>query len=116
MFGLSLGLAGDGNTLAVGAYGESSSAQGIGGDQSDNSALRSGAVYTFTRSGSTWSQQANIKATNADTEDWFGHTIALSGDGNTLAVGALAEDSNATGVNSDQTDNSATNSGAVYLY
>jgi hypothetical protein len=42
--------------------------------------------------------------------------VALSADGNTLAVGALYEDSNATGIGGDQTNNSASNAGAVYLY
>jgi hypothetical protein len=42
--------------------------------------------------------------------------VALSGDGNTLAVGANGEDSNATGIGGDQVDNSAPFAGAVYLY
>ena len=60
--------------------------QGINGNQSDNSAFRSGAVYIFTRSGTEWSQQAYIKASNAQTGDYFGESISLSHDGNTLAV------------------------------
>ena len=40
--------------------------------------------------------------------------VALSG--NTLAVGAYREASNATGVNGNQADNSAPNSGAVYVF
>ena len=60
-------------------------------------------------------EQAYIKASNTESYDHFGYSIALSSDGNTLAVGALVEDSNATGVNGDQTNNSATNSGAVYI-
>jgi hypothetical protein len=47
-----------------GRLGEDSSATGIGGDKTDNSASTSGAVYVFTRSGSTWSQQAYVKASN----------------------------------------------------
>jgi hypothetical protein len=43
-------------------------------------------------------------------------TLKLGGDGNTLAVGANLEASNATGIDGDQTDNSMTNAGAVYLY
>jgi hypothetical protein len=41
--------------------------------------------------------------------------VALSADGNTLAVGATGENSNATGIGGDQTNNSAS-AGAVYLY
>jgi hypothetical protein len=48
--------------------------------------------------------------------DWFGDSVSLSGDGNTMAVGAPGEDSAATGIDGDQTDGSEGNSGAVYLY
>jgi len=60
-----------------------------------------------------WSQQAYIKASNTDADDGFGAHVAL--DGNTLLVGAHAEDSNATGVNGDQTNSDAQDSGAVYV-
>jgi len=43
------GLTLSGNSLAVGAYPESSNAASIGGDQGDNSASRAGAVYVFDR-------------------------------------------------------------------
>jgi hypothetical protein len=115
-FGSSVALSGDGSTLAVGAYGEASKATGIGGDQADNSATASGAVYLFTRSGGAWSQEAYIKASNTDAVDYFGVRVALSGDGSTLAVGAYLEDSKATGIAGDQADNSANGSGAVYLF
>jgi len=115
-FGRAVALSGDGGALAVGAPYEDSNATGIGGVQSDNSALRSGAVYLFTRSGSDWSQQAYVKASNTEAEDWFGYALALSGDSNTLAVGAYGEDSNATGIGGNKSDNSASGSGAVYLY
>jgi trimeric autotransporter adhesin len=36
-----------GDTLAVGAYLENSAAQGVGGNQGDNTATNSGAVYVF---------------------------------------------------------------------
>src|SRR5258708_11942984 len=54
----------DGNTLAVSAYYEASAAKGIDGDQNDKSIPQAGAVYVFTRSGATWSQQSYIKASN----------------------------------------------------
>ncbi|HFE31694.1 MAG TPA: integrin [Gammaproteobacteria bacterium] len=115
-FGSSVALSDDGDTLAVGAPGEESTATGIGGDQTDNSADFSGAVYLFTRSGTTWSQQAYIKASNTDANDKFGASLVLSGDGNTLAVGAVGERSAATGIGGDQTDNSGANGGAVYVF
>lgn len=115
-FGLSVALAQDGNTLAVGAIAEASNASGINGDESDNSSNESGAVYVFTRGISSWSQQAYIKASNSGAGDIFGRNVSLAGDGNTLAVGALAEASNATGIDGDQLDNSALFSGAVYVF
>ena len=115
-FGASIALSADGRTLAVSASREGSNATGINGDQTNNSATNSGAVYVFTCTGTTWSQQAYIKASNTAANDSFGNHIALSDDGNTLAVGASNEDSSATGINGDQTDNGATNSGAVYIF
>ncbi|MEB2349380.1 MAG: integrin, partial [Comamonadaceae bacterium] len=115
-FGVSLALSADGSTLAVGAYIEDSNATGIDGDQANNSAAYSGAVYIFTRSGSTWSQQAYVKASNTGAFDEFGVSLALSADGSTLAVGAYGEHSNATGIDGDQANYSAANSGAVYVF
>ena len=110
-FGWSVSLSGD--TLAVGAYTEGSGATGVNGDQTDNNASASGAVYVFTRSNGVWSQQAYLKPSNTDAFDYFGRSVSLSSD--TLAVGAYREDSGATGVNGDQTDNNASNSGAVFV-
>ncbi len=55
---MAVSLSDNGNTLAVGAFGEDSAATGVNGNQNDNTAEEAGAVYVFTRSGSTWSQQA----------------------------------------------------------
>lgn len=114
-FGGSVALSSDGNTLAVGAVGEDSSATGIGGSQIADTASDAGAVYLFTRSGTVWSQQTYLKASNTEGGDAFGGSVALGSDGNTLAVGAVGEDSHATGSNGDETSNLAAGSGAVYL-
>lgn len=74
-----------------------------------------GAVCVFTRSGGVWSQQAYVKASNTG-QDLFGESVALSGDGSTLAVGARNESSNATGIDGNQADNSANGAGAVYVF
>ena len=111
-FGFSVALSGD--MLAVGARLEDSGATGINGNESSNGLLNSGAGYVFTRSGMIWSQQAYIKASNTGQGDGFGVSIALDGD--LLAVGAPAEASEATGVGGNQTDNTAPNSGAAYLF
>ena len=115
-FGSDVSLSNDGNSLAVGAAQEGSNAAGTGGDQSNNSASEAGAVYVFTRSGTTWTQQAYVKASNTDASDRFGSDVSLSNDGNSLAVGAAQEGSNAAGIGGDQSNNSASKTGAVYLY
>jgi hypothetical protein len=115
-FGRAIALSSDGSTLAVGAIGESSAATGIGGNQDDRSAAGAGAVYVFTWSGATWTQQAYVKASNTGVSDGFGQSVALSADGSTLAVGAPLEDSAAIGIGGNQDDDSAVLSGAVYVF
>ena len=115
-FGMAVSLSADGNTLAVGTTREDSAATGINGNQNDDSVEQAGAAYVFTRSAGLWQQQAYIKASNNEFEDGFGRAVSLSADGNTLAVGAIDEDSSATGINGDQNNNSTPSSGAVYLY
>ena len=88
----------------------------IGGNQADNSATDSGAVYVFTRSGTTWAPQAYVKASNTSAKDAFGNAIALSADGGTLAVGATGEASAATGIGGNQGDNNAASAGAAYVF
>jgi len=108
-FGISVAVSGD--TVVVGAIGESSNATGVNGDQTDNSAPGAGAAYVFVRSGTVWTQQAYLKASNTDQHDFFGYSAAVSGA--TAVVGAIRESSNATGVNGSQTDNSALAAGAA---
>jgi FG-GAP repeat protein len=124
-FGHVVTLSADGNTMAVSAYFEASAAKGINGNQNDDTIPQAGAVYVFTRRGTTWAQQAYIKASNtgeAGTDgnfgdgDQFGFSVSLSDDGNTLAVGANAEDSSAKGINGDQNDNSMQSAGAAYIF
>ncbi len=111
-FGHSVALSGD--ALAIAAPYERSVAMGINGDQIDNSASNAGAVYAFSRSEESWTQQAYLKASNVDANDYFGWAVALSG--NALVIGADYESSSATGINGDQADDSATFSGAIYIF
>jgi len=116
LFGYSVALSGDGSTLAVGAYLEDSAATGIGGNQTSNAAADAGAVYVFTRSSGAWSQQAYVKASNTGSSDVFGCSVALSGDGSTLAVGAYSEGSSATHLGGNQADDSTLDAGATYVF
>ena len=115
-FGYRVALTGDGSTLVVGAYREDSAATGSGGDQANNTAMDAGAVYVFARAGTSWSQQTYLKASNTRPGDLFGASIAISADSSVLAVGAFGEDSGAVGIDGNQTDNSASNAGAVYIF
>lgn len=111
-FGCSVAI--DGNTLVVGAMNEDSNATGVNGTQANNSASNSGAVYVFTRSGSTWTQHSYLKASNTGAGDLFGSSVSIQQ--NTILVGAPNEDSNATGVNGNGANNSSADSGAGYVY
>ena len=111
-FGGTVAVSGD--TVVVGARGEASSATGVDGSQSNNSASSAGAAYVFTRTGSLWTQEAYLKASNTDQGDSFGRSIAVAG--NTIVVGASREGSNATGIDGDQTSNGADESGAAYVF
>src|SRR6266571_2654964 len=111
-FGVSVAVSG--NTMVIGAYGEDSNATGVNGNQNDNSASGSGAAYVFVRSNGVWSQQSYLKASNTEGGDQFGFAVAISGD--TVVIGAPNEASNATGVNGNQSDNSAPGAGAVYVF
>jgi hypothetical protein len=111
-FGSSVTISGD--TVVAGAWGEASSATGVNGVQTNSSALYPGAAYVFVRSSGAWTQQAYLKASNTDGGDYFGVSVSVSDD--TVVVGAPYENSNATGVNGDQSDNSASGAGAVYVF
>jgi hypothetical protein len=66
--------------------------------------LQAGAAYIFVRSGSTWTQQAKIQASDKEASDYFGQSVSISSDGNTAIVGANYEDTGAT------------NAGAAYIF
>ncbi len=57
-----------------------------------------------------------VKASNTDEEDWFATSVALSADGNTLAVGAHGEASSGLGIDTGEADDSADKAGAVYVF
>lgn len=115
-FGEAVNLSDDGSFIAVGAWGEKSYSQGLFGDSTDESSIRAGAVYTYIFNGVDWSSEAYIKASNTDSGDHFGGSVALSGDGASLAVGANTEDGADSGLFANPESNEAENAGAVYIY
>ena len=73
----------DGDTMVAGSTGEDTDGNGAG------------ATYVFTRSGTSWSQQAKLVASDAENGDMFGSSIDMTGD--TIIVGAPEEDTGASG-------------------
>lgn len=51
-----------------------------------------GSAYVFTRSGSVWTEQQKLTASDGLTNDWFGWSTAISGDGSTIIIGAYQDD------------------------
>jgi hypothetical protein len=123
-FGGSVALSDDGNTLVVGAVDESNCAGIINGpDGYDangrNGCSDAGAVYVFARVGDTWAPEAYLKAPNAQANEEFGKYVAISGDGNTVAVGVRFEDGCAGIINGPDgydTTNACSNAGAAYVF
>lgn len=111
-FGWDISLHGD--ELVVAAPFEDSASSIIDGDQADNSAADSGALYTFSHASGGWLQTAYIKSSNSEAGDQFGSSVDHGGD--RLVAGALFEDGAGTGVDADPTDNSANAAGAAYLF
>ena len=98
LYGTPTSLSADGNTLAVGAFGESNQA---------------GAVYVFVREGQSWIEAVRLISPYAhEGGDFFGNSLALSADGRTLVVGAPGEDS----CSDDPSNNDCDRAGAVYIF
>jgi hypothetical protein len=81
-FGYNVSISGDGNTAIVGAH------------QDDSNR---GSAYIFTRSGSSWSEQQKITASDKAADDRFGYSVGISSDGTTAIVGAVVEDPGGVG-------------------
>jgi hypothetical protein len=102
MIPISLAISADGEWLAVGVRDEHWGGPGF--------------VDLYRADGQDWSKHRVTQDPNSGYYDEFGSSVTLSADGQTLAVGAIYEESSATGVNGDQEDNSAFGAGAVYVY
>lgn len=100
-FGHAVSVSDDGQTMAVGAFGE---------------AATTGAVYIYQHGALGWTFTDRLTASNANQGDGFGNAVALSGDGNTLVVGAFLESGGATGIGGYELDNSQFQAGAAYIF
>ena len=94
-FGISVAV--DGETVVVGAPGD------------DDNGTDSGSVYVFTNTNGVWSQAAKLTASDGATFDYFGQSVAVSGD--TILVGAYLDDREET-----ITDSELEDSGSVYVF
>ncbi|MFV2014916.1 MAG: FG-GAP repeat protein, partial [Candidatus Heimdallarchaeota archaeon] len=129
-FGYSISLSGDGKTLIVGSPFEDSGVPGVYNENGspmpdNNTTIDAGAAYVFIRnSKNNWIQQTYIKASNASANHWFGYKVALSRDGQTIAVSAIGEDTDQTSIDNvggisptqASNNNAAPNAGAVYIF
>ena len=61
----------------------------VAGALHNDAGTNSGAAYVFVRNGATWSQQDKLTASDAATDDFFGHSVAISGE--TAVVGATGD-------------------------
>ena len=114
-FGSAIALSDDGNTLVVTATAEDSGTPGVDSDQDDNSKRSAGAAYVFRRDGTTWSQTNYIKPSNPEVDALFGYSVALSADGNRVAIGGYDEDGSPASTNEFQ-DGLVRGTGAVYVF
>jgi len=79
-FGRSVAI--DRDTIVVGAF----------LDDNDNSGSDSGSAYVYMRTGTTWTEQAKLTASDGAANDRFGFIVDIAGD--TIVVGAFADDDN----------------------
>ncbi|EDM79208.1 PAS/PAC sensor signal transduction histidine kinase [Plesiocystis pacifica SIR-1] len=114
-FGARAVVSGDGQTLAVSAWSEDGSSQGLGGDPNDDAASQAGAVYVYRKGAQGWAFDAYIKASNAGAADSFGRSLAVSEDGDACDRHAFRGQRGTT-VGGDELDDSAANAGAAYVF
>jgi hypothetical protein len=94
-FGWQVAISADGNYAIVGA------------NREDTGAIDAGAAYIFVRSGSTWTQQAKIQASNKGESDEFGYSVSINSDGSYAIIGAPSEDGST---------NTIAGAGAAYIF
>jgi len=94
LFGHSCSISSDGTRALVGAYADDATGE-----------VNSGAAYVFTRSGTSWSEEAKLVPSDSEADAYFGNSCSISSDGTRALVGAYVDD--ATG---------GADSGAAYFF
>jgi hypothetical protein len=79
-FGFDVAISADSNTVLIGA------------NKANDNGFKSGAAYVFRYDGSDWIQQAKLLASDGVELATFGNSVAISGDGNTVFIGAPGKD------------------------
>jgi hypothetical protein len=83
-----------GDVAAKDRFGRSVSISGdtaiVGAVYDDDAGGNSGATYIFVRSGTSWTQQTKLTASDTTVGDWFGCSVAISGE--VAIVGAWRDD------------------------
>ncbi|KAJ5074564.1 hypothetical protein M0811_01195 [Anaeramoeba ignava] len=72
-FGSSIGIGSNGTIIVIGAY---------------NSSEMTGNVYVFEKNGAVWDQVGQLNASDGESGDRFGKSVAISKDGQTIVVGS----------------------------
>lgn len=93
-FGVSVAVNADATTALIGAF-----------YRVEGGIAARGAVYVYTRSGSTWTYQQKILASNSQTNDQFGICVAVNSDATVALIGAVGRD-----------DGSVTDRGGIYYF
>lgn len=99
-FGCSVSISGDGNTVVIGAY---STEYSDSNDYYPTGKTLHGMAFVYTRTGAAWGVGEPLQSVgliNAAGNISYGFAVAVSGDGNTIAVGAPHDDK--TTYNEDQ--------------
>ena len=99
-FGISVAV--DGDTAVIGAYQDDHT------DDDDNTTGNAGSAYVFTKVSGVWSQVAKLTASDGDTSDEFGYSVAVNGE--TVVVGAHLDD------HTDGDGDTDDDEGAAYVF
>ena len=82
-----------------------------GTDNEGNAIIDSGAAYVFTKVDGVWNGPIELTAgSDGAANDWFGYSVAVDGDGNTIVVGAYQHDL------TDDENNILADAGAAYVF